>query len=85
VETSDGKAIDHGEGQRRESCEVENWKWSFRAGNPTFVSAGVSCDVEEPSQLNPEAPEYNARPRRQAATTASQRIQEIVRQENEKH
>jgi hypothetical protein len=25
----------------RESCEVENWKWSFRVGNPTFVSAGV--------------------------------------------
>jgi hypothetical protein len=22
-------------------AEVENWKWSFRAGNPTFVSAGV--------------------------------------------
>jgi hypothetical protein len=45
----------------------------------------LSCDVEEPSQLNPEAPEYNPRPRRQAATVASQRIQEIVRQENEEH
>ena len=45
----------------------------------------LSCDAEEPSQLNPEAPEYNPRPRRQAAAVASQRIQEIVRQENEEH
>ena len=45
----------------------------------------LSCDAEEPSQLNPGAPEYNPRPRRQAAAVASQRIQEIVRQENEEH
>jgi hypothetical protein len=67
VETSDGKAINHGEGQRRESCEE------------------LSCDAEEPSQLNPEAPECNPRPRRQVAAVASQRIQEIVKQENEEH
>ena len=85
METSDGKAINHGERQRRESCAVENWKWSFRAEIQHLFPLELSCDAEEPSQLNPEAPEYNPRPRRQAAAVASQRIQEIVRQENEEH
>jgi len=38
----------------------------------------LSCDVQNREQLNPEAPEYNPRPRRKAADEGAGRIQEII-------
>ena len=60
------------------AAKLKSGKETLERASQHLYPLELACDVEPKSTLNPAAPEFEARPRRDAAAAAAVRIQEIA-------